>query len=144
MAPSATQRRSTSFCVAVNSLWAYFGGITFAALEKTRTMISLASGLPGTIGVRPEPVGFVASSRMSRRRLALRAFLSGPWHRKQVSDMIGRTSRLKPIEPSAARALTALAVMTTHRTYRITGTIASLSAVANPDISERDAVAVVL
>jgi len=25
----------------------------------------------------------------------MRAFLSGPWHRKQVSDMIGRMSRLK-------------------------------------------------
>ena len=33
---------------------------------------------------------------------AMRAFLSGPWQRKQVSDMIGRTSRLKLIRSPEA------------------------------------------
>src|SRR4029077_20231377 len=87
----------------------YFGGITFAPVEKTRAMISLLSGSPGTIGVCPDRVGFVASSRMSRRMSALRALRSGPWQRKQVSDMIGRTSRLKLIR-SGGEAATAVSV----------------------------------
>lgn len=36
-------------------------------------------------------------SRLSNRRPAFRAAESGPWHAKQFSDRIGRTSRLKEI-----------------------------------------------
>ena len=46
------------------------------------------------MGIAPDLVGFNASSRMSSRMPAMRALLSGPWQRKQVSDMIGRISRL--------------------------------------------------
>jgi len=67
----------------------------------------LLSGSPGTIGRRPVRVGLVASSRMSRRISAFRAFLSGPWQRKQVSDMIGRTSRLKLTRSGSAAAAAA-------------------------------------
>src|SRR5579885_134004 len=67
-------------------------------------MIALFSGSPGTIGVTPDFLGLGASSRMSSRRLAMRELLSGPWHRKQVSDMIGRMSRLNRTSGSAAAA----------------------------------------
>ena len=50
---------------------------------------SLASRSPGAMA----PAS-IAASRLSRRRSALRAALSGPWHGKQFSARIGRTSRL--------------------------------------------------
>src|SRR5687767_8237912 len=56
------------------------------------------------MGIAPDGVDFKASCRMSRRMLAMRVFLSGPWQRKQVSDMIGRISRLKAT--SALRLIT--------------------------------------
>src|SRR5437660_5888608 len=44
---------------------------------------------------------------MSSRRLAMRAFRSGPWQRKQVSDMMGRISRLKLTEGLSAAEINA-------------------------------------
>src|SRR5689334_9395604 len=67
-----------------------------------RCTIADLSGSPGTMGVTPDLVGLTASSRRSRRRPAIRAALSGPWQRKQVSAMIGRISRLKRISPQTA------------------------------------------
>ena len=49
---------------------------------------------PGTIAVSPLLAGFVASSRMSSRSPESRLFLSGPWQWKQLSERIGRMSRL--------------------------------------------------
>src|ERR1700722_4943078 len=67
-------------------------------------MIALFSGSPGTIGTVPDLVGFSASSRISSRMPAIRAALSGPWQRKQVSDMMGRMSRLNFTGPPVAAA----------------------------------------
>jgi hypothetical protein len=57
------------------------------------------------MGIAPVLVTLIASSRISSLKPAMRAFLSGPWQRKQVSDMMGRISRLKLTGPfgSAAR-----------------------------------------
>src|SRR5262249_24394750 len=44
-----------------------------------------------------------APSRVSRRRFAMRVPLSGPWHWKQFSERMGRTSRWKST-PSAVSA----------------------------------------
>src|SRR5260370_38185258 len=84
-----------SFCAAVRSLCAYLGGMTCGSVAKTRRTMALFSGSPGAIGVAPVLDVFNASSRRSRRKPAWRARASGPWQRKQVSDMIGRMSRLK-------------------------------------------------
>src|SRR4051794_40746753 len=65
------------------------------SVAKTREMMALLSGSPGTMGVIPERLFLVASSRISSLSPAMRDFASGPWHRKQVSDMMGRMSRLK-------------------------------------------------
>jgi hypothetical protein len=62
-------------------------------VAEIRRIISLCSGLPGTMGIFPLTSGFSASSRMSRRKSMTRALLSGPWQRKQVSDMIGRKGK---------------------------------------------------
>jgi hypothetical protein len=67
-----------SFCFPVSSLWADAGGIALGPLAEMRAMISLLSGSPGTIGARPDRVGFSASSRISSRMPAMRAFRSGP------------------------------------------------------------------
>src|SRR5262245_53119070 len=69
-----------------------------------RRATSLSSGLPGTIGVAPESAGLIASSRKSSRNSPWRAFLSGPWQWKHVSDRIGRTSRLNSIFAGIGRS----------------------------------------
>ena len=97
-----------SFCAAVRSLWIDAGGICRAGLSaKIRCTTRLASGSPGTIGV-PLRRGLTASSRRSSRMPTIRELSSGPWHRKHVPDMIGRTSRLNRTraasEPAAAGA----------------------------------------
>jgi hypothetical protein len=60
--------------------------------------------------------------------LALRVFLSGPWHRKQFSDRIGRMSRLKPTGfsgafplPAAAGTLKTMTAKTALMPIRFTG-----------------------
>ena len=60
-------------------------------------MISLFSGLPGTMATAPDFAGFIASALKSSRSFDLRCFSSGPWHWKQVSEKIGRMSRLNSI-----------------------------------------------
>src|SRR5258706_5505995 len=93
-APWATQRRSISFCSGLSVLWASGGGIrSSASVEKTRLMISLSSGLPGTMGMAPLLAGLRGDSAWSRRNLPF--CFEGPWQWKQVSDMMGRMSRLK-------------------------------------------------
>src|SRR5262245_25304476 len=115
-----------SFCAWVSSLCADLGGITVAPVEKMRATISLRSGSPGTIGTRPERVGLVASSLISRRMSARRAFLSGPWQRKHVSDMMGRMSRLKLVRSDSAAPAAVMAASepaTVHRNPRIMSTL---------------------
>src|SRR4051794_9884567 len=99
------------FCGPVSSLWMAAGGMTRAPAAKIRWMIADFSGSPGTIGVAPLRVGLSASSRRSSRIPAIRELLSGPWHRKQVSAIIGRMSRLKL---TSARAQAATANARTH------------------------------
>src|SRR5262249_7318399 len=59
-----------------------------------RTQILLASGFPETIA-GPGFLGPNASSFRSSRRFAWRIAGSGPWHLKQLSDRMGRISRIK-------------------------------------------------
>jgi hypothetical protein len=48
--------------------------------------------------------GDARAVRFERLKSAMRALLSGPWHRKQVSDMIGRMSLLKLTSAAAQKA----------------------------------------
>ena len=63
---------------------------------------SLLSGRPGTITKLP-PRSDLAASSTSSRRSASRFAASGPWQRKQLSERIGRMSRLKSIAGGAAQ-----------------------------------------
>jgi len=70
--------------------------IESASSEKIRFTSSLSSGLPGRIASAA-----IAGSRLSRRNSAARVEAAGPWQRKQLSDKIGRISRLKSSFSSA-------------------------------------------
>ena len=59
-------------------------------------MTSLSSALPGTM------VHSVAPARVSSRKPASRVPESGPWHVKQRSERIGRTSRLNSMATGSA------------------------------------------
>src|SRR5262245_370154 len=65
-------------------------------------MTSLSSLLPGTRSARALLLRD-APSIVSRRRPALRASASGPWHLKQLSERIGNTSREKSTSPAGSR-----------------------------------------
>lgn len=83
------------FCRVVSVFPVLTGGILnagFASLIRTQTL--LASGLPGIMAA-PGKRRANASSFRSRRKPAWRMAGSGPWHLKQLSDRIGRMSRLK-------------------------------------------------
>src|SRR5262249_27407608 len=73
----------------------FSGGMRFRRVpsEVMRRNSSLLPGSPGTRIFLPSrsPKG---PSSVSRRRSALRWFLSGPWQAKQLSARMGRTSRL--------------------------------------------------
>ena len=71
--------------------------IDSASSKKMRSIKSLSFGLPGLIALEE-----VADSRLSRRNSAARVEAAGPWQRKQLSDKIGRMSRLKSSFSSAA------------------------------------------
>ena len=62
---------------------------SLGSLGLIRAISSLLSTSPGTMAP-----ALMAASRRSSRRSAFRAALSGPWHAKQFSARIGRTSRL--------------------------------------------------
>ena len=71
------------------------GGITSSGSAAwMRTNSSLVSGFPGAMATFPDFAGRRASSRTSRRRLALRCWASGPWQAKQCSERMGRMSWL--------------------------------------------------
>ena len=70
------------------------GGIlSSGSVEVIRRHSSLSSGFPGEIGTTPSRSAWANSAR-SRRRSALRAFGSKPWHAKQFAARIGRIWRL--------------------------------------------------
>src|SRR5207245_7686099 len=95
-APSAIQRRKSSFSSVVSALWISAGGIrSSSSVVKTLRTTSLFAGWPGTMGTAPDLAGFNASSRKSSRNRAFRALASNPWQRKHESVIIGRMSRLK-------------------------------------------------
>ena len=98
-APPSIHRLTSSICFTV-SLWFDSGGgiRSSGSLVMIRLNNSLSALLPGTITVFPS-LTRNAPSLVSSRNFALRAFSSGPWHLKQLSEKIGRTSRLKSASP---------------------------------------------
>src|SRR5438552_4879163 len=99
-----------AICLAV-SLWFDSGGgikssESWVVILRNNSLVAL---LPGTITVLPS-LTRNAPSLVSSRSFPLRAFSSGPWHWKQLSDRIGRISRLKSTLPlRAARSTLAAA-----------------------------------
>ena len=71
------------------------------SLLLIRLHSSLASKLPGLTATFPSLSAVVAPSGVSRRRPALRFLASKPWQAKQLSDKIGRISRLNASGPAA-------------------------------------------
>src|SRR5687768_5037141 len=93
-APLAIQRRNVSFCAGVSFLFESAGGMRSSEfVSLIRTINSLWSGFPGTIAGRPDLPPFKALSGTSSRSRPLREPSSGPWHLRQLSERIGRTSR---------------------------------------------------
>ena len=86
---------SSSFFSASERIFLDFGGgiCSSSSSDWVRKTRSLKSGFPGTMAMDPSRSAY-AFSAMSRRRSALRASLSGPWHSKQLFDRIGKISRL--------------------------------------------------
>ena len=97
-APSSIHRRSRSICWAESCFPDLLGGIfnSGSSLSRRKTR-SLSSGLPATIAAPPDLSLANAPSLVSSRRPALRARSSGPWHAKQLSERMERTSRAKLI-----------------------------------------------
>ena len=100
-APSAIHRLSRSTCSPVSRpILASGGGITESgSVEMIRATSSLAATSSGTIARAPLSSSLVACSATSSRRPACRLPLSGPWQAKQLSERIGRMSRLNEIRP---------------------------------------------
>ena len=101
-APCSIQRLSVSFCSAVSTRCESGGGIISASSSLVMRRQSFALfGIAGTIAGTPSRSA-KADSATSSRRSACRAFSSKPWHWKQFSERIGRTSRLKSSFGSSA------------------------------------------
>ena len=101
-APWAIHRLSRSTCSSVSRpILASGGGITESgSVEMIRATSSLASTFSGTMARAPLSSSLVACSATSSRRPACRLPLSGPWQAKQLSERIGRMSRLNEIRPA--------------------------------------------
>ena len=102
-APCSIQRRIDSFSAPVSKRPMSDGGMTSSGLSVVmRRYASLPPGLPATNGRTPSSLRNAPSS-VSSRRPALRWLASGPWHWKQLSERIGRMSRLNSmLLPSSA------------------------------------------
>src|SRR5262249_13728574 len=72
-----------------------------SSLLVMRSMSLLLVRSPGTMAKSPDLAALKASSLRSNRSLALRSFSSGPWHLKQLSERMGRISRLKSTRAAA-------------------------------------------
>ena len=79
--PSPIQRIRSCFCAAVRVLWKPEGGMVPACTSCTSLLARMSPGTTARLG-------------WSRRRPPWRLFLSGPWQAKQLSERIGRMSRL--------------------------------------------------
>src|SRR6266496_1771973 len=107
----------------VVSLWFDSGGgiRSSGSWVVIRRNNSLSALLPGMITDLPSLIRNTPS-RVSSRSFPLRAFSSGPWHWKQLSDKIGRISRLKSTLPlpgarsTLAAAASELSEVTATRT----------------------------
>ena len=123
LAPASIHSLSVAFCAAVSFRFDSGGGMSSSAsFEKMRAMISLSALLPGTMTSR------LASASTSKRSLALRALASGPWQVKQVSERIGKTSRLKSGAANTLQATENTAMEIQHRiagSLRLTRRLAS-------------------
>src|SRR6266850_8021835 len=109
-------------CLVV-SLWIDSGGgiKSSGSLVAIRRNNSLSALLLGTITVLPS-LTRNAPSLVSSRSFPLRAFSSGPWHWKQLSDKIGRISRLKSTLPFPAARSTLAAAASQLRAVTATRT----------------------
>ena len=104
-APSAIQRRTVSTCADERTLWNSAGGMwSSGSVVSSRFMTELRSGWPGTIAGSPDLPPLRAASSVSRRSLPLFLLSSGPWQAKQVSEKIGRMSRLNWTRSAAVAA----------------------------------------
>ena len=100
-APCSIQRRSSSFCSAVSFLCDLAGGIISRARSLTDALIELAlvrlargPTVPVLVHLAEEPL---SACRAAGRPCGLAE--SGPWQAKQLSERIGRMSRLNRIVP---------------------------------------------
>ena len=94
-APSSIHWRTSSICFSVKVRSEPTGGIRVAwSLVLILWYSLLSAAFPGTITWYP-PRSAKAPSFVSRRRFTIRCFSSGPWQAKQLSERIGRISRLK-------------------------------------------------
>ena len=96
VAPSAIHRSSVSTCSSKSRpILACGGGMTASGSSETiRATSSLSSIFSGTIARAPLSSSSIATSGISSRSPACRLPLSGPWQAKQLSERIGRMSRL--------------------------------------------------
>ena len=96
-APCETHKSSVFTSCGLKDKFDSIGGMWSSSLEMTRAIKSLISGWPATITpATPDSV--------SNRRSDSRASSSGPWQRKQRSESIGFTSRLKSTSASPCKA----------------------------------------
>src|SRR5436190_5748265 len=94
---------------------AWGGGMRVALLGAlTRAKRRLLAGSPGVMMLYVPRLA-KSPSPVSSRRLATRRLSSGPWHVKQLSERMGRTSRSKSTGLSAAKHTPA---KTSHRDRR--------------------------
>ena len=109
-APSAIHCRSVATCFSVRGGFVLvFGGMwSSSSVVRMRLRSGLSSGLPGTMAGPSDFPPLSAAALLSRRSSLLIFAVSGPWQVKQLSERIGRTSRLKSILASAWRVPPAL------------------------------------
>ena len=113
-----------AICFAVGRHFDSGGGMTrSSSSDSSRSINTLTLGLPGTI------TDSSSSSRTSSLRSACRLSWSGPWHSKQLSARMGRTSRLKSISAAMAASSHMTTSRTTGRCHRVTALITGLNEV---------------
>ena len=99
LAPCEIHARSVSMSLDVNARPESTGGIrSSGSAWVMRLNNSLPLGLPAVMIAWP-------GAPVSSRRSALRLAASGPWHSKQFSERIGRTSRLNGTGSRATKEL---------------------------------------
>ena len=93
--PARSTSAESAFSLAVSCRASSGGGMrSSGSAVRMRLAISLSRQRAPARAARTPSFSASAPSRVSRRRSALRLFLSNPWQRKQASARIERTSRL--------------------------------------------------